>query len=263
VRVSLDESAEPEVVLPAADPHAVIAIAVASDGTMLMQSREPAAIAVGGSWIDLADTSVADTGHAIFHRATPAGISCASCHPEGSDDGHAWTFEGIGTRRTPPLDIGIIGTEPFHWDGDIANLDALMAEVYVRRMSGNRPTQEHVASVSAWVATLAPPPRPAATDAAAVERGRALFHHGDVGCATCHRGPRYMRSGSIDVGTGGAFQVPSLLGLANRPGYMHNGCASSLTERFGPACGGGEAHGQTAHLSQAQIGDLVAFLRVL
>ena len=54
-------------------------------------------------------------------------------------------------------------------------------------------------------------------------------------------------------------QVPSLLGLAVRAPYMHDGCAETLRDRF-DACGGGEAHGHTAHLSEQQLSDLIAFL---
>ena len=34
--------------------------------------------------------------------------------------------------------------------------------------------------------------------------------------------------------------------------FLHNGCAPTLRDRFG-VCGGGEAHGRTAHLTQEQI----------
>ncbi|HKO95150.1 MAG TPA: cytochrome-c peroxidase, partial [Polyangiaceae bacterium] len=66
-----------------------------------------------------------------------------------------------------------------------------------------------------------------------------------------------------DVGTGGSFQVPGLLGLALRPPYMHSGCAKTLLERFQPECGGGDAHGKTSQLSEAQKLDLVAYLSSL
>jgi hypothetical protein len=44
---------------------------------------------------------------------------------------------------------------------------------------------------------------------------------------------------------------------------MHNGCAKTLTERFDPACGGGDAHGKTSQLGTDQIGDLVVYLSSL
>jgi cytochrome c peroxidase len=64
------------------------------------------------------------------------------------------------------------------------------------------------------------------------------------------------------VGSGGSFVVPTLVGLAARPPFMHNGCAPTLRDRFGP-CGGGDAHGVTSGLSSSQIDDLVAYLETL
>ena len=43
---------------------------------------------------------------------------------------------------------------------------------------------------------------------------------------------------------------------------MHDGCATTLLDRFDPACGG-SAHGSTADLTVDQIGDLVAYLETL
>jgi hypothetical protein len=43
---------------------------------------------------------------------------------------------------------------------------------------------------------------------------------------------------------------------------MHDGCARTLTQRFG-ICGGGDAHGKTSQLNETQIGELVAFMQTL
>ena len=67
---------------------------------------------------------------------------------------------------------------------------------------------------------------------------------------------------SADVGTGGKFQIPSLLGVGMRFPYMHDGCAETLADRFGP-CGGGDAHGKTSHLSEADVNALVVYLQSL
>jgi cytochrome c peroxidase len=67
---------------------------------------------------------------------------------------------------------------------------------------------------------------------------------------------------TVDVGTGGKFQVPSLVGVSQRAPFMHDGCAATLRDRFGP-CGGGDKHGFTSQLTSAQITDLVAYLETL
>jgi cytochrome c peroxidase len=58
------------------------------------------------------------------------------------------------------------------------------------------------------------------------------------------------------------FKPPSLLGVAARPPFMHDGCARTLRDRFG-SCGGGDAHGKTSHLTAAQLDDLTAYLESL
>jgi cytochrome c peroxidase len=102
-------------------------------------------------------------------------------------------------------------------------------------------------------------------DAAAVERGWTLFNDPVVACATCHSGPRFSNNQTMLVGTGKAFQVPSLLGIGARAPYMHDGCAPTLKERFSSTkpCGGGDMHGKTSQLSAPQIDDLVAYLESL
>jgi hypothetical protein len=68
---------------------------------------------------------------------------------------------------------------------------------------------------------------------------------------------------SVDVGTGAAFQVPSLIGVADRAPFMHDGCAESLADRFAaPSCGG-DNHGELAHLGDAELADLGAYLESL
>jgi hypothetical protein len=69
-------------------------------------------------------------------------------------------------------------------------------------------------------------------------------------------------SKNFDVGTGGAFQVPSLVGVGWRRPLIHTGCAKTLADRFDPSCGG-DKHGDTQDLSSGQVADLVKFLETL
>lgn len=83
-----------------------------------------------------------------------------------------------------------------------------------------------------------------------------------MGCANCHSGPALTNNETVDVGTGGPLQVPSLVGLGRRAPYFHDGCASTLVEIFEAACGGG-LHGAVGALRQGQLAELVAFLESL
>jgi cytochrome c peroxidase len=212
--------------------------------------------------VTLPGSSRKDTGQELFHLGTSGGIACASCHPEGREDGHTWTFAGLGKRRTQSVGGGILGTEPFHWNGDMNNFDTLAHEVFNKRMSGPSLTDLHTAALANWIDKIPAwkPGTPA--DAAASERGRLLFNDKDVACATCHVGAKLTNNATVAVGTGGSFQVPSLLGVAWRAPYLHEGCAATLDDRFGP-CGGGDSHGKVSQLTPSQLTDLVTYLGTL
>jgi hypothetical protein len=247
-----------------------VAVAFTPSGQLVVQTREPSQIVVIDSplqassprTISLGGDARLDTGHEIFHRDAGSGIACASCHVEGTDDGRVWHFQPIGARRTQPIDVGLKDTEPFHWDGTLPTMDRLMNEVFVTRMGGPRESGERVGALSEWVFQLPPraPLRPA-MDASA-ERGKALFESGEVGCSSCHNGPKFTNNKTVDVGTGLALQVPSLLGVSQRLPLMHNGCAQTLLERFDASCGG-NAHGDVARLAADQLADLVAYLETI
>jgi cytochrome c len=240
-----------------------IAVAYDADGKVLVQTREPATLSLAsGAVIVLSNDSREDTGHTIFHSNAGASIACASCHAEGAEDGRTWDFACEGARRTQSLSSGISGTEPFHWNGDMKTFPVLMENVFVGRMSGPELAPEQVTAALYWIDHQPLVPVAAPADPAAVARGRLLFNDKSVGCASCHNGDKFTNNMTADVGTDGTFQVPSLLNVAARAPYMHDGCAPTLTDRFGP-CGGGDHHGLTSPLGAAQIADLVAYLQTL
>ncbi|NUO48358.1 MAG: cytochrome-c peroxidase [Polyangiaceae bacterium] len=250
-----------------------VAVAYTPDNDLLVQLREPAALAVHSrltglqvELIELGGENRLDTGYLMFHADADfgfRGVVCASCHPEGGDDGHVWHFDTVGARRTQSLAGGITDTAPFHWEGELADIGALMDDVFVRRMGGMPQSQARKAAIAEYVGSLPAVPQAAGLDAAAIERGRAVFDSKEAVCTDCHTGPKLTSVGSYDVGTGSKFQVPSLVGLGMRAPYMHDGCATSIEARFDPVCGGGDEHGKTSHLTPEELTDLSTYLRSL
>jgi mono/diheme cytochrome c family protein len=237
------------------------AVALAYDGqeNLWVQTREPATLqlANSGTGIMLSHDSRADTGWAIFHSDSGAGLACASCHPEGGEDGRTWQFDQLGGRRTQSMRGKISGTAPFHWDGTLNDFPALVTEVYNSRMSGPTLAADQETALLGWIDTIPVLPHSPPADASAVTRGTALFT--SQGCTACHNGPEFTNNQTVDVGTDGSFQVARLLGVGWRAPFLHDGRAATLTDRFGSG-GGGDAHGMTSTLSAAQISDLVAYL---
>jgi mono/diheme cytochrome c family protein len=213
--------------------------------------------------IDLPGEVGYDAGRALFHRATVSGLACASCHPEGREDGQTWTFVETGARRTQSLAGGILARGPFHWEADMADLTELMNDVFTKRMSGGDITTSEKRALGPWLDRIPAPVPVAIADAAALARGKALFDSPQVGCSGCHGGPLFTSNAKSEVGTAGVFKAPSLLGVAARAPFMHTGCARTLRDRFSAACGGGDQHGVTSHLSAAQLDDLVLYLESL
>jgi mono/diheme cytochrome c family protein len=249
----------------------VTALAYDSTGTLWVQTREPASLqklplfSGTPATVTLSTDSRADTAWAVFHSNSGASIACASCHPEGGEDARVWQFDAIGPRRTQSLRGHVGGTEPFHWGGELPNFDALVGEVYLRRMAGPNLADDQKQALFAWINAIPLVPQSPPPDADAVARGKALFEDTThAACTSCHSGPELTNNATVDVGTGGQFQVPRLVGVGSRAPFLHDGCAATLTDRFSSACGGtSNLHGVTSQMTAAQIGDLVAYLQTL
>jgi cytochrome c553 len=254
-----------------------IAVAFDTNGHVLVQTREPANLwvvpipsggALSGQWtlppntpIVLSSASRDDTGHDIFHASAGALIACASCHPEGGDDSHVWMLNGQA-RRTPSLRGTIAGTAPYHWPGDEPDLPTLTNDVYTSRMSGQKLDSGQMGALASWIQNIPAPPAPSWVDPAAAARGSALFARADTACVKCHSGPKFTNNETLDVGTGQPFQVPPLVGVGWRTPLLHDGCALTITDRFGVACAT-VGHGNISALTTQDISDLSAYLETL
>jgi len=240
-----------------------VAVSYLADGQLAVQTRAPSRLLIvdadarSSRAVSLGGDDTFDTGHAIFHTNAGANVACASCHPEGHEDGHVWRFSGLGPRRTPALH-DVAGSAPFHWEGDLPTIHALFNEVFVGRMNGQSLPETHSAALEGWLGHVRRP-APRGGDPARIASGRAVFE-GAGGCVACHSGARLSDGASHDVGTGRSFQTPTLLGVSARLPVMHDGCASTLRARFEPACGG-DRHGGA--LEGAALDDLVAYLESL
>ncbi len=240
----------------------ITSVAFANRTTIVALSREPAVLVVlhAGSQaelsrIALADESREDTGHAIFHSNSGAGAACASCHPDGHDDGHAWLSQELGPRRTPSLLGTVANTAPYHWNGEAKDMAALMKLTFESAMHGPPLAPDQIDAIDGWLRALPPPTALPPRDAAAAQRGRAFFET-PVTCARCHSGAMKTNNTSRNVGTGGEFQVPSLVGVGWRAPYLHDGSAATLGDVL--------ARGHAGFvLDAARISDLTMYLETL
>ncbi len=216
--------------LPVGDD--VVAVAYQPDGALLAQARDtPVLYRVVDERLQdelvLVGADVSDTGFDLFHNDAGQGVACASCHPEGGEDGRTWVFEDLGPRRTQALNVGLEGTAPFHWKGDMTDIHMIARQVRQGAMGGAEQTEERQAALRDWLFSLRPPNPPRSQADASVGAGEVLF--GSMGCARCHAGPSFTSAASSDLGRG-PLQTPALRGVAMRPPYMHDGRAATLED---------------------------------
>jgi YVTN family beta-propeller protein len=243
---------------------------VTNSGTTQLTTREalsPAAVA----------------GRKLFFSATDArmnnpatGISCATCHLEGREDGHVWNFPD-GPRQTPSLQGRMLTkTAPFHWNGEFVDLLAFMSHTVTNRMGGQGVTPLMEQQVAAFIDAMPAADNPHKDTAPeVVARGKAAFDKAE--CGSCHNSETFTDNSFADVGTlvrsgsvqddvtllpHGGLNTPSLLGLSRTAPYLHDGSALTLKARLltGKAL---DLHGKTASLSDAEVDDLVAYLKTL
>ena len=188
------------------------------------------------------------------------GLACSTCHLEGRDDGHVWQLPQ-GPRQTPSLAGRQLAlTAPYHWQGELATLGAFYDHTVKTLMGGQGLDERSQAAVSKFLESQPAPENPrSAAPTAADTRGRVAFVK--AGCDACHRGAALADSASVDVGTGGKYDVPSLLGLGRSAPYLHDGSAPTLEARFAQASG--DRHGNVSQLSHEELSDLVAYLETL
>lgn len=227
-------------------------------------------------------------------------LSCASCHFDGFEDGLVWDFTGRGEgfRNTTSL-LGRRGTGHgrVHWSGNFdeiqdfenpirqnqAGLGFMTLEAFeqgTRSQPLGDPKTGHSAELDALAAYVTSldriPPSPwrqaDGTLTNEASAGREIFL--SLGCDECHAGPDFTdSSGGVlhDVGTltelsGGrlgeeltGIDTPTLLGLWQTAPYLHDGSAPALRDVLVTRNPAG-LHGDTASLSEAELGELVSYL---
>ena len=209
-----------------------------------------------------------ERGRKIFHdsfdvRVSADGRACASCHPDGRDDGNTWSTPD-GPRQTPSLAGRIAGSGPYGWFGRHPTLDSHLAET-MHRLGGRgfagKGDRADLAALETYLTKMKAPVVPTVDDPR-VRVGRALFHDAKQGCGTCHAEGSTDRV-RHDVGSGHAeessmqFDTPSLAFVSATAPYFHDGRYATLDELLAK---GNDRMGHAKHLDADQRASLVAYM---
>jgi DNA-binding beta-propeller fold protein YncE len=211
-------------------------------------------------------------GRALFHaeedrRISRDGRACASCHPEGRDDGIVWRL-GDGPRQTLTL-AGHVESGPYGWHGAHKTLEANIGETIVR-LGGSGLTEQDLAALANYLREgLFVPQRsaPPASAEALVAHGRDLYMSDKLGCNGCHDLGHGTSDREVhDVGSKAkgesrtAFRTPPLGMLEGTAPYFHDGRYATLEALLDDNL---DRMGQTSQLAADDRAALLAFLRTL
>lgn len=196
------------------------------------------------------------------HRMSGGGfLACASCHPEGRTDGLSWRIEGHNLQ-TPLLAGRLVGNHPFKWDGKDKDLTTSLTHT-ISRLGGAGLQPGELADLQAYCESMPRPEAPKVADADALARGRAIFESDEAACSACHEGELLADGTQHGLETNiGKVDTPSLIGLAHSAPYYHDGSARTLRALLTNKASIHDM-GQTSHLSEGEIADLIVYLESL
>lgn len=187
-----------------------------------------------------------ERGESLFFDARlshDAWLSCHSCHTDGHSSGLLADTHADGTFGTPKRILSLLGTRdnnPWAWNGGLRTLHEQVTQSVESSMQGKL-TPDQVNDLVTYLHSLppAPPLRPvagSAEDEDLLQRGRNVFD--SQGCARCHVPPlTYTSDHIVEVGLADErgltkFNPPSLRGVSQQTGFLHDGRAATLRSVF-------------------------------
>jgi YVTN family beta-propeller protein len=229
--------------------------------------------------------SLARRGEALFHDATRSfnqWYSCNTCHSDGHTNGLDFDTLNDGrqdlsvahlrSRKKVPTLRRVTLTTPWTWHGWQTRLEDAMVESFTKSMQGQRPSDDDVEALVAYLGTLEYPRNPYRDEdgslSPAAERGQAVFRSAKAACNTCHGGPE-LTDGKIhaagleepdDAYRG--YNPPSLRGVYDKDPYLHDGRSKTLEETLSGPHEPDLVSG-LGSLTDAERADLIAYLKSL
>jgi hypothetical protein len=216
--------------------------------------------------------SAFEVGRKLFHavgddRIAADGRACASCHPDGRDDGLTWATPD-GPRQTPMLAGRLEETAPFGWSGASATVRDHVARTF-RSLQGRGLDSAALRALLVYLSRMPTPPAhaPGVLETGSLARGRAIFGSYQAGCSSCHAESAWFSGaeshaidGASDDRTGVALNTPALRFVSGTAPYFHDGRYGTIRALLQATDG---RMGSTSHLSADDFDALVAYVEAL
>lgn len=201
-------------------------------------------------------------------------VSCTSCHPDVRADSVNWDLlnDGMTNPKNAKSLVGSWQTPPVMALGVRSTMEAAVEKGFLF-IQFVQPKQEEIDAVSAYLRSVPfiPSPwhrRPDGSLDEKAKRGERVFVK--AGCDMCHPDPVYTDLTMYRVGTKGkrdlaktkAFDTPTLKEMYRTAPYLHDGSAATLKDVL-TTFNKRDRHGTTSNLTEAEIEELVAFLKSL
>lgn len=209
-------------------------------------------------------------GEVVFHDASKClqhWLSCATCHPDGRDDGLNWDLPEHGNPKNTRSLLFAHQTPPMMWLGVRSSMEAAVLAGF-QRIQFREPSPDEVEATEEYIRSLQPVRSPYLLPngelTASARRGKTIFE-GKAGCAICHSGSLFTDLELRDIGTtsgrdkGKKLTTPTLVEVWRTAPYLHDGSAVTIRDvvtTHNPH----DQHGKTSDLSRQEIDDLSAYV---
>jgi cytochrome c peroxidase len=225
--------------------------------------------------------------------ARQAGISCGTCHQQGSNNPKLFvpglsrrpgTFDTTGALFNPKADNGVFDPvtppslrgakylAPYAHDGRFPTLREFTRNAIVNEFAGPEPSAQVLDALETYIKEIAFLPNPKLTAGGklsrqasdAARRGESLFNKpfrrdAAMSCANCHRPDGLFVDHQLhDVGSGGWFKTPTLVNADFNAPYFHDGRFDS----YGQVVDYFDRHFDLG-LTAAEQADLVTYLEAV
>jgi mono/diheme cytochrome c family protein len=200
--------------------------------------------------------------------ASGAGVSCATCHFAGRNDGLTWLFADEDEfrpdheRQTPSLAGVVSMTAPVTWTDEVLSVFDEVVITSQGRMGGSGLAEADALKVASFVDWTREPDLPlSGSTSASVLAGKDIFEREDVGCADCHNGAAFTDNEAYDMYGLTGVRTRSLVGVAASAPFLHDGSAPTIEAVLLTATDG--SMGDTSSLSMDELSYLASYIKSL